>query len=389
MKKTLIFLSVSILILTIAQLFIYSKNEGTEDVSFQHNFNNDYKIYALNKPDGINFAGELMPIEQADIYERFDRELMVNTYWQSQTLLFLKRSHKYFPVIEPILAEYGIPDDFKYLAVAESGLTNAVSPAGAKGFWQILSATAKEKGLEVNKEVDERYNLEKSTEAACKYFLKAYKEFGNWTMVAASYNMGISGLKRQTERQKAYNYYDLLLNSETARYVFRIVAVKELLSYSKRYGFNLRDKDLYSMPPMRTLMLDSTVTDFANYAKQHGVNYKILKTYNPWLREKALHNKKRKVYKIKLPQEGYYVSENTTRLISEKEYMSIHENKLLMETSSSDINIITHTVVRKDNLVSLAAYYDVSVEDILAWNPIEKDSKLKKGQKIIIKKWSN
>ena len=389
MKKTLIFLSVSILILTASQFFIYSKNEGTEDVSFQHNFNSDYKIYALNKPDGINFAGELMPLAQADIYERFDRELMVNTYWQSQTLLFLKRSHKYFPIIEPILAEYGIPEDFKYLAVAESGLTNAVSPAGAKGFWQILAATAKEKGLEVNKEVDERYNLEKSTEAACKYFLKAYKEFGNWTMVAASYNMGISGLKKQIDRQKASNYYDLLLNSETARYVFRIVAVKEILNYSKRYGFNIRDKDLYTMPPTRTIMLDSTVNDFAIYAKQQGVNYKILKNYNPWLREKTLHNKKHKLYKIKLPQEGYYVSENTTQVISKKESLSIHENKLSMELQSSEENIITHTVDRKDDLVSIAAYYDVSVKDILVWNTIDENSKLKKGQKIIIKKWSN
>lgn len=254
-------------------------------------------------PEELSFAGEDVPMDEFDVRERFDRELLVNTYWQSQTLLFIKRAHRWFPVIEPILKEQGVPDDFKYLSLIESGFLQTVSPAGATGFWQLLKGTGKEYGLEVTSEVDERYHVEKATVAACTYIKEAREKFGSWTAAAASYNMGMKGFERQTERQLATNYYNLILNAETRRYVFRILAIKEILKDPENFGFNVRKKDLYPPLETQTLVLDSTVTNFAAYAQQLGINYKILKLHNPWLRDNALANKDGKPYTLKLPAE--------------------------------------------------------------------------------------
>ncbi|WP_010178794.1 lytic transglycosylase domain-containing protein [Aquimarina agarilytica] len=261
---------------------------------------NDYNVYALDMPSNLNFAGEPVPIDQSDVYERMDRELLVNTYWQSNGLLLIKRSQKYFPIIEPILKHYGIPDDFKYLAVIESGLTQASSPAGAKGFWQILAGTGRELGLEVNKNVDERYHIEKATEAACKYLLKSREKLGSWTLAAAGYNGGNNGMKRRLEEQKVSSYYDLLLGQETGRYVFRIIAVKEILCNTEKYGFNYNDKHLYKLPETYEVTVDSPVTNFTDFGIKYGMTYKELKQENPWLRERHLNNKSRKEYLIKV-----------------------------------------------------------------------------------------
>ena len=207
-------------ILIIATFFITAKISGDKD-NIQKSTGLYYEVKALKIPENLSFAGEKVPLNEPDVRERIDRELLVNVYWQSNTLLNIKRAHKFFPVIEPILKKYGIPDDFKYLAVIESGLLNVTSPSGAKGFWQIMPATAKEYGLEVNENVDERNHLEKSTEAACKYFLKAYEKFGSWSLVAGSYNAGMSGITKVQEIQKSNSYYDLYLNTETSRYVPR------------------------------------------------------------------------------------------------------------------------------------------------------------------------
>ena len=235
-----------------------------------------------------------------------DRELLVNTYWQSNGLLMFKRAKKYFPIIEPILEKHSIPDDFKYLAVIESGLTNAVSPAGARGVWQIMPKTGRENGLEVNDNVDERYHLEKSTEVACKYLIKSKEELGSWTLAAAAYNAGNAGVSRRLKKQGVIDYYDLLLGEETGRYLFRIVALKEILSHPQKYGFNFRDKDLYTNVPTYKVEIDTAVTDFSQFAKNFGVNYKILKLHNPWLREPHLNNRTRKSYMIDIPEKGYY-----------------------------------------------------------------------------------
>jgi len=265
-----------------------------------------YKIVSLPMPENLDFAGETVPLSDPDVYERMDRELLVNTYWQSNALLLMKRANKYFPVIEPILKEEGIPEDFKYLAVIESGLTQAVSPARAVGFWQILEGTGKEYGLEINDNVDERYNVEKSTRVAADYLKKAKARFGSWTLAAASYNAGQYGVDKQLDRQKVNDYYDLLLGEETGRYVFRILALKEIMTNPEKYGFSFTESDLYEFIPVKKVRVDTVVKDFPDFAEQFGINYKILKVHNPWLRDDHLKNASRKEYFIDIPEEGYY-----------------------------------------------------------------------------------
>lgn len=282
--------------------FSGTEKDREKDKEYLKLISDHYKIYALPLPESADFAGENVPLEKWDIAEKFDRELLVNSYWHSNTLLAIKRSSRWFPVIEKVLEEQGIPDDFKYLALVESNFTHATSPAGAVGFWQFLPETATQFGLEVNDEVDERYHVEKSTVAACKYFREAYHKFGSWTMAAASYNMGMQGLKNQADRQKQSGYYDLLLNEETSRYVFRILAMKEIVNHSDQYGFVIRPTDNYESWTYQTVQVNGTITDFADFAAQHGITYKELKLYNPWLRQAYLKNKSGKTYDIKIPQ---------------------------------------------------------------------------------------
>ena len=253
----------------------------------------------------MDFSGEEVPTFMADVQERLDKEMITNMNYHTNTTLVIKRANKVFPIIEPILAKYGVPDDFKYLAVIESSLVNAVSPAGARGVWQFMPATAKEKGMEVSDEVDERYHLEKSTEAACKYLLGAKEKFGSWTLAAASYNGGMNGISKKMEEQQVDNYYDLLLTEETSRYVFRILALKEIMSKSDKYGFSIPKEALYYTIPTKKIVVDSSITDLAKFAKTQGVNYKILKIHNPWLRDKKLTNNSRKKYEIEIPTSGY------------------------------------------------------------------------------------
>lgn len=260
---------------------------------------------ALYFPTEIDFAGEQTPLQIADVKERLDKELVINANLHSSTTLILKRANREFPVIEPILQKYGVPDDFKYLAVIESGLVNAVSSAGARGVWQFMPDTAKEKGMEVNDYVDERYHLEKSTEAACKYLLSAKDKFGSWTLAAASYNGGMSGVNKKIEEQQVTNYYDLALTDETSRYVFRILALKEIMQNAGKYGFTLFPNELYTKIPTKKIEVDSTINNLATFALGQGINYKILKIHNPWLRDKKLVNPSKKKYEIEIPLEGY------------------------------------------------------------------------------------
>ena len=257
--------------------------------------------YSIRVPSSIDFAGEQVPLHIDDVKERLERELLVNSYYHSNTFLMLKRMTRWFPVIEPILAEEGVPDDFKYLCVAESGLANVTSYAGAKGFWQFLEGTGKEYGLEINSEVDERYHVEKSTRAACKYLKWAKNKFGSWTEAAASYNMGVAGLNRQMNRQHEDDYYDLLLNNETSRYVFRILALKEVLRSPSNYGFIISPVDQYQPYQYNEVLVDSSVDDWAVFAKKYGTNYKTLKKLNPWLRDTNL-TVKYNTYLVKVPQ---------------------------------------------------------------------------------------
>jgi membrane-bound lytic murein transglycosylase D len=295
---TLIFVGVILII----PLFIQSTNEEKVEESHQDKFRNDYRIYSLSIPEKMQFSGEAVPIQVLDVRERMDRELHVNTYWQSNTLLYLKRANKWFPVIEPILKKNGIPDDFKYLALIESGFTHVVSPAGAAGFWQIMKETGKEYGLEISDEIDERYHVEKATEAACNYLNEAYTRFGSWTMAAASYNMGLNGLNKQVKKQLVSNYYDLLLSEETSRYVFRVLAAKELMTNSEKYGFHYREKDLWNNVASYTVDVDTSINNLSEFAQSYNINYKILKHFNPWLRQNTLTVKSGKSYQLKLPK---------------------------------------------------------------------------------------
>ncbi|MEM0542722.1 lytic transglycosylase domain-containing protein [Flavobacterium sp. j3] len=260
---------------------------------------------AMYFPASVDFAGEVAPLQITDVKERLDRELLINANLHSTTTLIIKRANRVFPIIEPILKKYNVPDDFKYLAVIESGLTNAVSSAGARGIWQFMPDTAKEKGMEVNELVDERYHLEKSTEAACRYLLNAKEKFGSWTLAAASYNGGMNGISKKIDEQKVTNYYDLGLTEETSRYVFRILALKEIMKQPVKYGFNLNPGDLYTSIPTKKIEVDSTISNLSSFALSQGINYKILKLHNPWLRDKKLVNPSKKKYEIEIPTEGY------------------------------------------------------------------------------------
>tara|TARA_B100001093_G_scaffold318641_1_gene303993 strand:+ start:12320 stop:13240 length:921 start_codon:yes stop_codon:yes gene_type:complete len=301
MKINLSSINLTFLILVLAYFFISFTNSNLDDKSYRDEFKNKYAIFSIIEPINIDFSGEKIPKNSNDIWERFDKELLKNTYWQSNTLLYIKRSNKYFPIIEPILKKNNIPEDFKYLAVIESGLENVTSPSGAKGFWQFLKSTAKEYNLEVNYAVDERYNLEKSTQAACDYLNVAYEKFNSWTLAAAAYNMGMNGLQTALKNQKVKNYYDLHLNSETSRYIFRILAVKEILRNPKKYGFIIRKQDLYYEEKHNIFEIDSTISNLYEFCNNYSINYQQLKKYNPWLLTSKLPDESRKRYFLKIP----------------------------------------------------------------------------------------
>lgn len=282
-----------------AVAFIAWDDENTERNISPKNF-----IIPKVKPsDDYWFAGERLPVENFDVRERLEKELIINTYRHSTTILNLKKSKRYFAVIEPILEEYGIPNDFKFVAVLESDLSNATSPAGARGVWQIMKSTAKDFDLEVNDYVDERLHLEKSTRVACQHLRNYYEKFGSWILAAAAYNMGGNGLDGQLREQKTTDYFSLNLSDETNRYVFRLVAFKAIFNDPASFGFDLDEDDYY--PPLNNysiVAVDTTIPSLADFAEQYNVSYRMLKLYNPWLRDTSLPNARGKVYHIKIPR---------------------------------------------------------------------------------------
>ena len=261
-------------------------------------------VHSVVIPEKLNFADESVPLEVFYVKESLDRELLVNTYWHSSSLMLFKRANRWFPVIEPILKKNGIPDDFKYLALIESGLQNVSSPAGAKGFWQFLKNTGREYGLEVNSGIDERLNVEKSTEAACQYLNNSYERYADWTLVASAFNAGNRRITQALEKQKVDSYYDLLLNDETSRYLFRILAIKTIFNDPETYGFQLTDQDLYPPIPTQTVTVKKTIKDLVGFAQDHNITYKTLKYFNPWILKDYLPNRSRRTYIIKIPEEG-------------------------------------------------------------------------------------
>ena len=311
-RKTVLTGSVIISAIAIALLII----QGFKGFVTGHNKEgqaNDslYNIKVFKLPDTLTFAGEKIPLENFDTHESLEREILISAYRHSSTILIILKANRYLPVIEKILKKNNIPDDFKYLAAAESEYSNMVSPVGATGFWQIMPETGREEGMEINTVVDERYDVEKSTQFACDFFLRSYEKYGNWTLAAASYNGGRAGIDEQIAIQHQNNYYDLLLSEETARYIFRAVAYKMVITDPLRYGYKIDKDDLYPEVKFYEVKVDSAITDFSVFAEKFGTNYKILKFLNPWLRKPYLTPKPGKEYMIKIPSDGMRNTEKT------------------------------------------------------------------------------
>jgi membrane-bound lytic murein transglycosylase MltF len=295
----LILLSVAVIILALVLIYIFRAEYNRKiTVDFK---NPEYKVFIPEIPLQLDFCGEPVPMNIEDVYERVEREILINAYWNSSTLLNIKRANRWFPVIESILKKHGVPDDFKYMAVIESNLTNAVSPAGAVGFWQLTQPAAVKYGLEISKVVDERYDVEKATEAACKYLKDSFGKYKSWTLAAASYNYGTNGIDRQIERQKKDSYYELYLNEETFRFVARILALKEIMTHPEKYGYFIEREKLYKPYKYKTVNVRYGIKDLADFAQRHGTTYKELKLLNPWLRDNYLPARKGKIYRLKIP----------------------------------------------------------------------------------------
>ncbi len=262
--------------------------------------------YNFNPADSLYIFGERVPLEDAEVFERFERDFLINVNDRVQIMLYLKRAGRFFPYIEQKLAEAGLPDDFKYLAVAESKLMDLRSPAGAAGVWQIMPTTGREYGLIVNNDIDERYNFELATDVAIKYLLQAYKRFKNWSVVAASYNMGMGGVSGEMSFQQTNNYYDLWLNRETARYVFRIAAIKECMQNPAKYGYE--STALYRPIETRSVLVTTSISNLAQWAIEQGTTYKVVKYLNPWIRGQSLPQPPARGFKVLLPKNASMIA---------------------------------------------------------------------------------
>jgi len=300
LKKIQLILIFSLL-LSLVLYGIYSRLSEQFDYIYEHDPR--YQVYNVeDPPQQIYFAGEEMPLQEKAVARKFEKELQIQTYWNQSRISLIKRARYWFPQIEPILKQYGVPKDFKYLAVVESMLTNVESPKAAAGFWQIIANTGSHYGLEINDEVDERYHPIKATHAACKYFKEAHRKFGNWTNVAASYNMGMGGLSKAHRNQNETSYYKLDLNSETAKYIFRIMALKQLIEHPKEYGFKVSRGNPYDIP-LKKIKVKESIPDLSVFASKHGINLEILKQYNAWLLKNTLTIKEPdKTYTLLVPR---------------------------------------------------------------------------------------
>ena len=289
---------------------------GSSQVNEQHSAKSEvpYCVTSPTVPAQVTFDGETIDLRRYDRRERMDREILAFTYMHSTTMLLIKRANRYFPIIEPILKANGIPDDFKYLMVIESNLNSiARSPAGAAGLWQFMPTTGREFGLEVNENVDERYHIEKATVAACKYFKQAYAKYGAWIQDTTAYNAGQARISSQLEKQLASHAMDLWLVEETSRYMFRLLAAKEIFSNPQRYGFLLKREHLYPPIPYKEVTVSTPINDLSEYAKKQGITYAKNRDANPWLRETSLKNRSGKSYVLHIPtQEGMHYDPKKT-----------------------------------------------------------------------------
>jgi membrane-bound lytic murein transglycosylase D len=373
----------------VMKVFSFAGEENNS--GYKDYFSSTYRVFGLNLPHDLNFAGEPVPQTDFSVRESVDREFLTSTYWQSNMILLIKRANRWFPVIEPILKRHGVPDDIKYIALAESHLSNAISPQKAVGFWQLIEPTAKNYGLEISDEVDERYSVEKSTEAACLYFKEAYRKFGNWTLAAASYNLGMGGIEMQLKKQKVSSYYDLYLNEETGRYVYRVIALKSILQNPKTYGIVLRKLDLYHKVPTVTFKVDSSINNLVDFSIALGYNYKLLKIFNPWLRKAQLSNPEKKSYAILFPKKEY-MEKNFDEIENDvlKDALKLDTGKLFnaRDTAGVDrrkkVSGIIHTVSKGETWEGISKKYNVTIEQILMWNMLDEKTDLAEGTEFVV-----
>jgi len=371
MKKQLLPIAGVLALFLISEVFIAGTGRSASEVKGEDS--SVYRIYAPSFPDHMEFAGEKLPLEDFEVKERLDKEILVNTYWQSNTFLMLKKANRFFPQIEVLLKANGVPDDFKYLALAESGLSNVVSPAGASGFWQFMDETGKKYGLEINDEVDERYDLDKSTLAACRYLKDSYASLKNWTLVAASYNMGLGGIKRQMENQSVDSYYDLYLNTETSRYLLRIMAIKQICQHPVQYGYSVKKEDLYAPLAVDKVPVDSAISSWPLFALQQGTNYKMIRTLNPWIRASSMKNKHKNTYYVSLPKNrGGKKSDDQRKRLEEKSGGKV-----------SGDSVFYHTVKSGETISVISSKYKVKVQQIVDWNGLP-STNVTIGQKLKI-----
>lgn len=301
MKKLAVAAIVLATLALAGEAFIFATRKTSSEEVHTRAIRADYRVYAPSIPDTLYFCGERVPLNLYYIREGLDRELVSNMYYQSSTLFYIKRAARFFPTIERILREEGVPEDMKYLCVIESGLQCVTSPAGANGYWQFMKSTGQTYGLEIGDDIDMRNHLEQSTRAACRYLRSLKSRFGSWTSAAAAYNCGENGLSKRLQSQQQESYYELLLNQETQRYVFRILAVKLILQHPQDYGFYVRRCDTYPELPFEEVQLTGQNVDLVQFAIDHGTTYKVLRTMNPWLTSSTLKNKGGKSYTVRVP----------------------------------------------------------------------------------------
>lgn len=395
-----------LLVVLLGLLFkLTTSSRNSEEARLLDEFWSRYSVHAVPIPDDMEFAGEKVPLEDLEVRERVDRELLVNTYFQSATVLSMKRSARWFPVIEPILKQHGVPDDFKYLAVIESGLANVVSPSQAAGFWQFIESTGKAYGLKIEEGIDERYDPIRSTHAACRFLLDAKQEFGTWAMAAAAYNMGTNGLRKQVQQQGLNQYYELWLNQETSRYMPRLIATKYIFEHPRSYGYRLTAAQKYGPLSNRTIKIDTAVKDVAAWARSMGHSYKLLRAHNPWIRSFSLPAPSAgQAYIVRIPEAGGALdlpelsdlgemgSMVNTGSPSESEFSPAQTGRAVPTATKAEYatatqakkrHIVRHTVTAKQKIEDVARIFGVSVSDLVLWNSLE-STRLVGGQTLKI-----
>lgn len=368
---------------------IYFAQPSPNTISYT---DNNFYVLGLNIPPDLNFCGEKIPANDFAIKSNLEKEFFNNAYWKAHSVVLFNKAQRWFPYIEPILKQQGVPDDFKYMAVIESHLSNVTSPAGAAGFWQLVPVTAGYFGLEVNSQVDERYHVEKSTIVACQLIKQAHKVFKNWTLTAASYNRGIGGILKAMKKQKMNNYYDLLLNSETGSFVYRILAYKTLLSNPGHFGIKKKKMVYFPKVPYNVYKVDSSITNLNAFAEHIGCSPGTIKLFNPWLLKDVLQNPGRKVYEIRIPKGGGDYSGYARDLMCEDgDLIQYARNPKAVEKMTSDsasligTKVISHVVRIEEPYSALAKFFKVKEEDLRKWNKIpEEEENAVQGQTLTI-----